>query len=160
MGFYDEEPKVGDTVLAKRFASKIRLFDEDAGTLLENNQWVCMSDFYRNATGAWVERDHPAHMRPWVGCARDLVPEMQPDELVVVSLFEKAETDEGPRALRSWLVKDSEELRILCDKLENLIEEYNEHNQYALSYSATLVPKREELTSQSIETTFKWTVQF
>lgn len=97
-------------------------------------------------------------MLPWIGSARDLKPEAYPDEIAIVSLFEEGPYDDGIRALRSWIVKTSDEMATLCDTLDELIVTDRLHrpaaSDYPLSYSATLTPKADRLDRQGIGETF------
>lgn len=91
---------------------------------------------------------------------RDLIPEMYPDEVLVVSLFEEGPCDNGTRALCSWFVRTSAELKMLCDALDELIatdlqNRPEEATNYPLTYSTTLVPKAESLEPESIRIAFR-----
>lgn len=99
-------------------------------------------------------------MIPWIGTARDLIPEAYPDEIAIVSLFEEGPYDNGTRALRSWLVRTSSEMAVLCDTLDELIaadlqERPVEAAQYPLTYSATLAPKADRLNPEGIREAFR-----
>jgi hypothetical protein len=98
-------------------------------------------------------------MIPWIGTARDLTPELYPEETAVVSLFEEGPYDNGTRALRSWFVSTSAEMKTLCDSLDELIAEDRERrpeeaSAYPLTYSATLVPKADRLDPDGIRDAF------
>lgn len=99
-------------------------------------------------------------MIPWIGITRDLTPEAYPDEIAVVSLFEEGPYDNGTRALRSWFVPTSAEMKALCDTLDEMIAEDREQrpeeaSAYPLTYSATLVPKADRLDPEGIRNTFR-----
>lgn len=48
------EPKCGDVLIDRGYKTTIDGFDEDRGTRLYDGNWVCISDFVKNAEGAWV----------------------------------------------------------------------------------------------------------
>lgn len=103
-------------------------------------------------------------MIPWMGTARDLVPEAHPEEIAVVSLFEEGPYDDGTRALRSWVVRTSGEMAVLCDTLDEMIAEDRERRPeeataYPLTFSATLIPKADRITSERVRNTFRRIVE-
>lgn len=53
------EPKVGDQIAHGGRITTIDSFSEDDGTFLRSGQWVCISDFEKNADGVWVRTDSP-----------------------------------------------------------------------------------------------------
>jgi hypothetical protein len=48
------EPRQGDIVIVNGRRSRIDGFDKNGGARLRNSKWVCMSEFIKNAEGAWV----------------------------------------------------------------------------------------------------------
>lgn len=53
------EPKRGDRIVYGGRITTIDSFSEDDGTFLRSGQWVCISDFEKNADGVWVRTDSP-----------------------------------------------------------------------------------------------------
>lgn len=53
------EPKTGDRIFHSGRITTIDGFSDDHGTRLYDGQWVCISDFEKNADGVWTKIPEP-----------------------------------------------------------------------------------------------------